>query len=92
MSIVSMSRGMLLTLSLAAAIGAALLVALGCVEWGQHGARQCAIDYPHEGQCGLVGMEGLAFAFLVAPTTLIAGVGLAIWNWRRSRQQSQDGS
>ena len=56
----------------------------GCVRWGEHGAMQCAIQYPHEGQCGLVAMEGDAVgAFLGAGIFLVGLIVIAVLASRR---------
>jgi hypothetical protein len=48
------------------------------VMWGERGARQCAIDYPHEGQCGLVVMEGAAFGIFGATIVFVIGLVFVI--------------
>jgi len=58
-------------LQLALLLAVALAIFWGGVRWGEHGATQCAIQYPHEGQCGLVAMEGDVIG-------VFGGVGLFI--------------
>jgi hypothetical protein len=48
------------------------------VTWGERGARRCAIDYPHDGQCGLVVMEGAAFGVVGAAIIVVVGLVFVI--------------
>ena len=62
------------------------LIFLGGIRWGEHGMRQCAIDFPHDGQCGLVGMEGDAFGALGGSIALLCGViWIVLWARRRKK-------
>jgi 8-oxo-dGTP pyrophosphatase MutT (NUDIX family) len=68
----------------------AFAVAWCCVEVGQHSATQCAIDYPHEGQCGLEAMSGLAFGFVGGIAILVGGTAyivIAAFKRRRANKQ-----
>lgn len=44
------------------------------IKCGELGAKQCAIDYPHDGQCGLVVMEGASFGAVEAIVTIVTGL------------------
>ena len=92
LSTVSNSRAIKLTTSLVMVVLVSIAVGWVCLEWGQHGARQCAIDYPHDGQCGLVAMEGMAFAMFATPAVFIAGTIFAIWRWKSDSATENDAS
>jgi hypothetical protein len=61
---------------LAIAIG----VFVGSVQKGNYDVRACAVEYPHDGQCGLEAMADDAVGALVALAILAGGM---FWVWRR---------
>ena len=60
---------------------------MGSIPYGYHDARKCAIDYPHDGQCGLQAMVDWSFGLLFGVSTLVGG-GLLV-AFRRARQRSE---
>jgi nitrate reductase gamma subunit len=58
---------LLSVLCVAVAIGA------GSVPYGFHDAHQCAVDYPHDGQCGLVVMMDVVFGLVGGVAVLVIG-------------------
>jgi hypothetical protein len=67
-----------LALQIGCVLALALALALCGYFYGQHEARQCAIDYSHDGQCGLEALAGLAFGVFGAIVVVALG-GVAIW-------------
>jgi hypothetical protein len=65
----------------------ATLTAWGFWDQGEHAARQCAVDYPHDGQCGLEAMKGDVLAAFFGGGVLV--VGLTVVSVRYFRSQSE---
>lgn len=55
----------------------ALAVARFCISRGFHNADECAIEYPHDGQCGLVAFGGYAVGIFLGAIILISGTLVA---------------
>jgi hypothetical protein len=45
----------------------------GSVPYGFHEARQCAVEYPHDGQCGLEVMACVVFGIVGGGAILLVG-------------------
>jgi hypothetical protein len=56
----------------------ALAAIAGGVRYGNYEERQCAIEYPHEGQCGLEAMMGMAYGLVGGLAILVLG-GIGIF-------------
>jgi drug/metabolite transporter (DMT)-like permease len=67
---------------------ALFLVTIGVVTVfvaiGNQGVQRCAVDYPHDGQCGLVAVMDDIYGFGLAGLILLVGVIVILRRWTRA--------
>jgi len=69
----------------------AFLITKISIMLGAQAMRQCAVEYPHEGQCGLEGMAYESVGFLSAVILFIGGTIAALVRWSRERNRQKNG-